>query len=97
MALDYIGLRNPFGGDDAPTLSMAESEGVLAVYRAAKELEQLLTQYDELSGLTASGKTVLDRCYREMRRTVETYLGSEHSLWYAPKPGTPFQKREGKE
>ena len=83
-------MPNPFS--DEP-LGNAEGDAVRAVYKAARELENILEHYDELNGLSSPGKNILDRCYLQMRRTVEVYLGNNHSLCYdAPKPGIPFTK-----
>jgi hypothetical protein len=97
MYMDYMeNMRNPWSVGDY--VDVQERDCVCAVVRAAEELETVLRQNEDFSGLTPSGRVVLNRCYREMKRTVEVYLNdNENPLTYqAPAPGTPFAKKEAK-
>jgi len=84
------GIPNPF--EDEP-LSHEEATSFMIVYRAAQELHEIL---DHQPMMNASGRVIFDRCYRELRRTVEAYVGNNHVLSYAPVLGTPFAKKECK-
>lgn len=69
------GMSNPFSEDER--LDAGEANAVRAIFRAAEEVENALIRLD----LTASGRVVLNRCYREMRRTIEVYIPEkEHAL-----------------
>jgi hypothetical protein len=90
-------MRNPF--DSNEPLDEVEANAVWAILRAAEHLEYVLEHCSEPYGLTSSGTVILNRCFREMRRTIEAYLpANEHTLTYeAPPPGVPFRKKkEGK-
>jgi hypothetical protein len=96
MSIIYHRLDNPWDKDEP--LSLEESDLVKAILKLAEELQHEFYMRDG-DDISAQGKTVLNTCYRALRQTVKTYYGNkfdECGLWYDPKPGIPFPKKEGK-
>lgn len=92
----YDVLNSPFAEDES--LSITESDLVKKILKLADEFNGVfyMSNGDDIS---PQGKTVLDTCYRALRQTVKTYYGDKFDdcgLWYDPKPGVPFPKKEGK-